>query len=462
MSLSLGLCLRRKGLVAWVHFASKDRLMKITFLSLSLLFSLFASADVRIEEELYLPKQNPEVIKHLIRTGSVIVDHVTSQGFELYGSKGLSRHLDENGILYFDMKDLNQKLLSDYPTHAQMTERLKQIVAKHPSIMELMSIGKSVKGKDLWVVKISDNVKVDEVEPEFKYISSMHGDEITGRELTMELIEEMGEKYGRDPQITSLIDNTEIYIMPSMNPDGSELRQRANARGSDLNRNFPDITRDTQSSSRGRQIETQAVMNFQESRNFSFSANFHGGTIVMNYPWDSTYERHPLDALAQELALVYSELNHEMYSSREFEKGITNGADWYVVKGGMQDWSYFWFNDLQLTVELSHEKWPSYSEIPDFYRSNRDSMLAYMAEIHRGAGFKLEAENISGMVEVRQVSPVERNLGEFSFKNSEFYKVLPVGDYEFSVAEKRKSPRVIKLSVSKDQIKRNGNYQILR
>lgn len=436
--------------------------MKTALISLSLLFTLSASAEIKIEEELYLPKQNPEVVKNLISSGSVIVDHVTSHGFELYGSTGLSRYLDQNGILYFDMKDLNQKLLSDYPTHNEMTERLKRIVAKNSSIMELTSIGKSVKGKDLWVVKISDNVATDEVEPEFKYISSMHGDEITGRELTMEFIEEMGNRYGKDEQITKLINNTEIYIMPSMNPDGSEMRQRANARGSDLNRNFPDITRDSQSSSRGRQIETQAVMNFQESRNFSLSANFHGGTIVMNYPWDSTYERHPLDALAQELALVYSELNPDMYSSREFDKGITNGADWYVVRGGMQDWSYFWFNDLQLTVELSHEKWPNYSEIPGFYKTNRDSMLAYINEVHRGAGFHLDAPNISGMVEIKQTSPVERDLGKFAFKNSEFYKVLPEGDYEFSVQEKRKSPRVLNLRVSKDQIKRNGNYQILR
>lgn len=436
--------------------------MKTVLLMLSFLATSSAFADIKIEEELYLPNQNPGVVRELIDSGSVIVDHVTSQGFELYGPQGISRYLDEKKILFFDQRELNQKLLSDYPSHAEMTERLKRIVAKHSKIMKLESIGKSVKGKDLWVVKISDNVNVDEVEPEFKYISSMHGDEITGRELTMELIEEMGEKYGRDTTITRLIDNTEIWIMPSMNPDGSELRQRANARGSDLNRNFPDITRDTQSSSRGRQIETVAVMDFQESRNFSLSANFHGGTIVMNYPWDSTYDRHPLDGLAQELALVYSELNPEMYASREFKKGITNGADWYVVKGGMQDWSYFWWGDLQLTVELSHEKWPSYSEIPDFYRDNRDSMVAYMAEIHRGAGFRFEESNVSGMVEIKQTAPVKQSLGSFAFRNSEFYKVLPEGEYEFSVLEKRKAPRVLSVRVSKDDIKRNGNYQVLR
>jgi hypothetical protein len=59
------------------------------------------------------------------------------------------------------------------------------------SIAQMFSIGKSHQGRDLWVVKISDNVQVDEVEPEFKYISSMHGDEITGRELMVFLIEDL-------------------------------------------------------------------------------------------------------------------------------------------------------------------------------------------------------------------------------------------------------------------------------
>lgn len=433
--------------------------MKLFFAFSLFAFTASAGANVKIQEELFVPGKNPAIVKDLVDTGSVIIDHVTSEGFELYGSKGLSKYLDSKKIVYLNMKEINEKVLADYPSSAEIAQKLQAAAAKYPHIMRLFSIGKSVKGKDLLVMKISDNVARDEVEPEFKYISSMHGDEITGRELTVSLIEEIGEKYGRDSEITELVNNTEIFIMPSMNPDGSDLKQRANANWSDLNRNFPDMIRDTQSSPNGRQIEVQHVMKFQGERQFSLSANFHGGTIVANYPWDSKYDAHPLEDLVKELSIEYAELNPEMRSSREFPGGITNGAEWYVVRGGMQDWSYVWHNDLQITVELSHTKWPSYRDIPGFYKDNRDSMVHYMKAVHRGAGFKFSRSNVSGSVSIKQLGPVTRDLGSYAFKGSEFYKVLADGEYTFSIQEKNTNKSsAYTVRVEKNLIRSNGNY----
>lgn len=428
-------------------------------IALSLLgLSTTLSATVKIHEELYVPLNRPEIVKELIDAGTVEIDHVTSEGFELYGPKGISRYLDSKNIVHLDMKAINKNALSNYPTSAQIAEKLRTLAKKYPKIMTLTSIGKSVKGKDLLIMKISDNVNSEEVEPEFKYISSMHGDEITGRELTVQLIDEIGQKYGTDTEITELVNNTEIYIMPSMNPDGSDLKQRSNANYVDLNRNFPDMTRDRESNPTGREIENQHLMKFQASRQFSLSANFHGGTIVANYPWDSKYDLHPLDGLVKDLSRGYAELNPEMRTSDEFPGGITNGAAWYVVRGGMQDWSYVWHNDLQITVELSHQKWPNYSEIPQFYKDNRDSLIHFMKQVHRGAGFKISRPNIQGTVEIVQIGPESKNLGSFAFKGSEFYKVMPDGEYTFTIREKNMSPKSMNLRVEKNLIRTNGNY----
>jgi hypothetical protein len=435
--------------------------MKKILFSLALLsMASQVTATVKIEEELFVIGQKPEVVRELITSGSVEIDHVTSEGFELYGRKGLSQYLDSKKIIHFDMKAINKFAMADYPSHAQITAKLQAAAAKNPAIMKLISIGKSVKGKDLWVMKISDNVNVDEVEPEFKYISSMHGDEITGREMTVSLIEEMVAKYGSDSEITELINNSEIYIMPSMNPDGSERKQRANANSTDLNRNFPDLSANGTATA-GIEIENQHVMKFQAGRKFSLSANFHGGTIVANYPWDSTYDRHPLDGFVQELSLGYAELNPEMRSSREFPQGITNGADWYVVKGGMQDWSCFFYNDLQITLEVSHSKWPSYSDIPGFYVSNRDSMIYYMKQVHRGAGFKIKRPNIAGTVSIKQLSPVKTDMGSYAFSSSEFYKVLPEGQYSYTLNEKNKVAKEITVFIERDKVFSNGNYTVV-
>ena len=429
------------------------------FLALSFLaLSASAFSAVKIHEELFLPGQKPEVVKELIEAGTVEIDHVTSEGFELYGPKGIAKYLDDKKVVYLDMKEISQKAFDNYPTSAQIAEKLRAAASKYPNIMKLIPIGKSVKGKDLLIMKISDNVNAEEIEPEFKYISSMHGDEITGRELTVSLIEEIGQKYGKDDEITALVDNTEIYIMPSMNPDGSDLKQRANANYVDLNRNFPDITREQESRPEGREIEVQYVMRFQAGRKFSLSANFHGGTIVANYPWDSKYDLHPLDGFVKELSTGYAELNPEMRTSREFPGGITNGAAWYIVRGGMQDWSYVWHNDLQITVELSHQKWPNYSQIPQFYKDNRDSMIYYMKEIHRGGGFKFNRSNVSGTVEILKVSPEGESMGIFAFSGSEFYKVMPEGEYIFKVKEKNRSEKTFNLRVEKDLVHSNGNY----
>lgn len=431
----------------------------IAFALLGLSTSLFAS--VKIHEELYIPGNRPEIVKDLIESGSVEIDHVTSEGFELYGPKGISKYLDSKNIVHFDMKSMNKNVLADYPTSAEIADKLRALQKKYSKIMTLTSIGKSAKGKDLLVMKISDNPMMDEVEPEFKYISSMHGDEITGRELTVSLIDEIGQKYGKDPEITELVNNTEIFIMPSMNPDGSDMKQRGNGNYVDLNRNFPDITRDRESTPTGRQPEVQHVMKFQDSRQFALSANFHGGTVVANYPWDSKYDLHPLDSFVKELSQGYAELNPEMRTSDEFPGGITNGAKWYVVRGGMQDWSYVWHNDLQITVELSHQKWPRYSEIPNFYKDNRDSLVYFMKQVHRGAGFKFTRSNVQGTVNIVQTSPVKKDLGSFAFKNSEFYKVMPEGEYTYTILEKNKSPKSISVKIERDLVTPNGNFLTL-
>lgn len=438
-----------------------------SFVSLSLigsLFSLSAFAGMgKIEEEVFIPSYDKKLVKLIETHPELTLDHMSENGFELFGPKGTKKWLDSMNISYLSTSHSHKKNHSvidfGYPSFNEIETFLKKIAKDYPHIAKLESIGKSVDGKDLWVLKLSDNVGTDEKEPEFKYISSMHGDEITGRELMQFLIQDLVEGYGKDKRITDLINNTELYIMPSMNPDGSERKQRANANGYDLNRNFPNWN-ERVSSVKGRQPETIAVMDFQASRQFSLSANFHGGAVVVNYPWDSTRTRHPLDSLLQDLSIRYSYENAPMYRSREFKDGITNGADWYVVQGGMQDWSYVFHNDLQVTVELSNAKWPRYSQIPGFYKDNKESLLVYAEAIHQGAGFKFSTP-VNGSVKIKRiVGNSEKDLGSFGFKGGEFYKVLPEGDYKFIVSQNGINS-TFETSVKKDIIFENGNYTAL-
>jgi len=281
-----------------------------------------------------------------------------------------------------------------YHTYETLTADLQTIAQDHPDLVRLVSIGKSVQNRDLWMVKISRDPDVEEDEPEFLYVAAMHGDEVVGKEMTFHLIDHLTDGYGTDPRATRLVDETEIWILPSMNPDGTALNRRYNAHFVDLNRDFPDQFVDPVNTPAGREPETAAVMTWAETRRIALSANFHGGAVVANYPFDSNpsgtsvYSPTPDDDLFLSIARTYADANPEMLASNShpsFNHGVCNGADWYAINGGLQDWSWVWRGDANLTLEISAIKWPAASTLPGYWDDNLESMLAYMERVHDGA-----------------------------------------------------------------------------
>ena len=145
-----------------------------------------------------------------------------------------------------------------------------------------------------------------------------------------------------------------------------------------------------------------------------------------------------------------------MYASREYSQGITNGAQWYVIRGGMQDWSYFWYNDLQITVEVSDQKWPSYNEIPHFYEINKDSMLRYLEKVHQGVGVKGKFPSGSELL-IKEDKPDGKLIGSYSLARGEIYKVLPSGFYQLQIKNKNQILKTLRAEV-RDQVGEKPNY----
>lgn len=420
-----------------------------------------------VEEGFWVKDPNKQLIKYIKVHKSLIVDHMTKSGYEVYGPHGTKNYLDSLGADIIDLEVLesfDDKNAGDYPTPEEIESKLQEIVAKNSDIMKLVSIGQSREGRNLWVVKVSDNPDLDETEPETKYIANMHGNEIVGREMMVEFLRDIGERYHKnEAEVLEVVNNTEIFIMPSMNPDGALKRQRGNSAWRDLNRNFPDFTtQDNRNVSTGREPETVAVMNWHINRNFALSANFHGGTKVVNYPWDTSRDPAPLTDLITDLSTEYASKVKGFYDSTEYPGGIVNGNAWYEVDGGMQDWSYYYHDDLQVTIELSHTKWPPYAEIPQYYIDNKWSLLRYLKRVHQGAGIVLSDRNESGKVAITRLRNGQRErVGEYSLKNGEYYKVLPAGTYEFQVSLDNGQTSSHVHTVSFDFIRSNGNFALI-
>lgn len=287
--------------------------------------------------------------------------------------------------------DATQDMEAGYHNYQALTAAMKTFADTHPELVRLETAGKSVQGRELWYVVLSDNPTIDEDEPKLFFHANMHGDEVVGRELMLYLIEHMLSSYGKDERITQLLTHAQIFIMPSMNPDGFELRQRANAKGYDLNRNFPDRFTSPQDTPNGRQIEVQHVMKLAADNHFVFGMNWHGGEICFNLPWGNIKNDRPEnmywdDAMFNPIGREYTKFNKPMYANHHanFDHGLTYGYEWYPVNGGTNDWMNYYRRSVFAVVELSVVKWPNASELQKFWDDNREAMITYLWRGMRG------------------------------------------------------------------------------
>ncbi|CAJ1065576.1 carboxypeptidase D isoform X3 [Xyrichtys novacula] len=339
---------------------------------------------------------------------------------------------------------------------ADMELFLRKYSSEFPSITHLYSVGNSVEGMALYVMVISDNPDVHEHgEPEFKYVANMHGNEVVGRELMLNLIEYLCRNYGTDPEVTKLVNNTRIHIMPSMNPDGYEAategdvkgyRGRNNSNNFDLNRNFPDqfvtITEP-------RQPETIAVMNWLKSIPFVLSANLHGGSLVVNYPYDddkkgtSEYSPSPDDKVFQQVSKAYAQENpmmhlghpcEDLYPEEYFQDGITNGANWYNVPGGMQDWNYLNTNCFEVTIELGCVKYPMAKDLPQYWEQNRRALLQFIQQVHNGVkGTVSDIRDDTGIPNATiSVEEIDHNI--MTAHTGDYWRLLAPGTYSITAS----------------------------
>ena len=243
--------------------------------------------------------------------------------------------------------------------------------------------------------------------PSFGFIGNMHGDEPVGREITLRLAEwacgeddnhrenEESSFFGNDIEKASKVKTkATLYFIPTLNPDGFAKRRRENANNIDLNRDFPFIefakpeprrvphhvkmgaphvqnrrVNDLYDNTlRQLQPETRSIIEFSKRVNLTGALNYHEGALVANYPWDGNldgstkYSRAPDDKIFKRAASLYAQSHGEMKESKEFVGGVTNGAQWYPLWGGMQDWHYVKTQTLDITIEVNDRKWPSEDE----------------------------------------------------------------------------------------------------
>jgi carboxypeptidase T len=292
-----------------------------------------------------------------------------------------------------------------------MSDEILAVANAHPDIVSRFTIGLSYEGRELWAVKISDNVTVDEDEPEVLFIGQHHAREHITVEMTLYILHLLADNYGADPQITDLVNSREIYIVFTANPDGSEYdiatgsyrSWRKNRQpnpgsfyvGTDLNRNygykwgccggssgFP-----SSATYRGASAfsapETQRIRDFVDSRvvggkqQIKTAITFHSYGELVLWPYGYTYTDVPSD-MTQDDHDVFVAMGQAMAQSNGYT--AQQASDLYITDGTTDDWAYGVHKIFMYTFEMgSTTFYPPGSQIAALTSVN-DAAVRYIIQ----------------------------------------------------------------------------------
>jgi carboxypeptidase T len=297
-----------------------------------------------------------------------------------------------------------------YHSYTEMSAEVAAVAVAHPEIVRRFSIGKTYKGRDIWAVKISDNVGVDETEPEVMFDGSHHADEHMATEMTLQILHWLVNGYGSDPRITSIVDSREIWIVFTVNPDGAEFDisggrfhfWRKNRQptpgttsiGTDLNRNYSyhwggggrTSTNPQAITYRGTKAfstpEARAMRDFMATRvvagrqQIRTAITFHENGRLVMWPYGYTMANVPSDMTTQDHAALAAIGKHMAATNRYRPQ---QASDLYISSGTSRDYQYGVYRIFAYTFEMSVKDYPDDSLIASETGRNKEAVL-YLLE----------------------------------------------------------------------------------
>ncbi len=281
-------------------------------------------------------------------------------------------------------------------TYEEMHEELDLMASLYP---EIITVRKNVgdfytaEERPIEWVRISDNPELEEDgEPQMLYTALHHAREPIGLTQLIYYMWYLLENYSVDEEIRYLIDHTELYFLPCVNPDGYVYNQTQKPQGGglwrknrkvnedgtigvDINRNygfhwgFDNVGSSNKPESetyRGpspfSEVETQAVRHFVKSHDFKLALNYHSWGDFLIYPFG--YTENPTEDVAvfRELAQILTRENRYVYGT-----GMETVA--YPTNGDADDWMYG-SEEIKkifaMTPEMgdeTHGFWPAEEEV---------------------------------------------------------------------------------------------------
>ncbi|MEO0265175.1 MAG: M14 family zinc carboxypeptidase [candidate division WOR-3 bacterium] len=316
-------------------------------------------------------------------------------------------------VIVEDLEAEKEKVKDGYHSYDQVVQILRSLAQSYSQLARIESIGPTYEGRYIYGIKISDNVHLDEDEPEHLISGCTHAREWVSVEVPLFIADSILRAYGRDGYITNLVNNREIWIFPVLNVDGyvydysgggtSWRKNRepySNSIGTDLNRNFNGtcdstaqdgwgyINGTSTSHNPGQDVfcgkygnsapEVAAYTNFIKSRNFVTILDYHTYSELVLVPWGHkrtpTPHENLYNEIGQGMASRIQKLNGGNYT---FQKSI----DLYPTSGSSSDWEYGWSiyvagkPCIAICVEMGTAFYQNTSDLPHIKRENFEGAI---------------------------------------------------------------------------------------
>lgn len=287
--------------------------------------------------------------------------------------------------------------MGGYLTYVQLLETLDSMSAKYPNLISYrapINDVETVGGNKIQYLKISDAVELDEDEPKVLYTALHHAREANSLSQMVFYMWYLLENYETDEYVKYLVDNTQMYFIPCVNPDGyiynesiepnggGLWRKNRNGSGVDLNRNYdffwayddtgssPNPNNETYRGTAGfSEVETSAVRDLCLAHDFKIALNYHTYGNLLIHPWG--YEDGPTEEDD-----IFKAFGRAMTAENNFLVGTGVETVGYTVNGDSDDWMYGEQDAKERIYSLTPEVgengdgfWPASNRIDDLNKS---------------------------------------------------------------------------------------------
>jgi murein tripeptide amidase MpaA len=280
----------------------------------------------------------------------------------------------------------------EFHSYFELERDLMELADLYPDLAQVIDLGDSLEQRNIYALRISDNVGVPENEASVIFLGCHHAREWISVEVPFLLGKYLIENYSTDTEVRRLVDNCDIWIVPLVNPDGLEYSihfyryWRKNMRnnmdgtyGVDLNRNYgfnwgwdnlgssPDTSSETyRGTGPFSEPESQAVRDLFTQINFQALVSYHNYSQVILYPWGYTEEASDQEALLREIGDEMSQLMQPV--NGRYYPAERAGAGFYLTNGDTTDWSFGTYGIPSYTIELP----PNSSLTGEFFNAESD------------------------------------------------------------------------------------------